>query len=86
MNMKKYWTLIFANYRGNDDRYYFANYEVAKKSFDMLAEAHKDDEEFSVEDDWMTWFDPNYNEYSTYVDLVEEPIYINENPVDFENE
>jgi hypothetical protein len=84
--MNKYWTLVFTNYRGNDDRYYFANYEVAKKSFDMLAEAHKNDDEFSVEDSFMSWFDPDYNEYSTYVDLVEEPIYINENPVDFENE
>ena len=84
--MKKYWTLVFNNYHGLDDKYYFANYETAKKSFDMLAEAHKDDDEFSVDDNFMTWFDAGYNEYSTDVVLVERPIYINTEPIDFEKE
>jgi len=84
--MEKYWTLVFTNYRGEDDKYHFANYEVAKKSFDMLAEAHKNDAEFSVGDSFMEWFDPCYNEYSTFVDLVEVPIYINAEPIDFEEE
>ena len=74
--MEELWTIKLSNYMGEDDTIYFENYEIAKKNFDYLRDMNKDMSEFEVVETKhsganMSWFDPNYNEYSTYVDLYE---------------
>ena len=65
----EYWSIELTNYCGNDDIYYFTNYERARETFNTLAEEHKNDDEFSREDGFIEWFDSSYNEYSTYAEL-----------------
>ena len=72
----EYWSIELTNYRGSDDIYYFSNYEVARETFNTLAEEHKNDDEFSREDGFMEWFDSSCNEYSTYVELKVSKIFI----------
>lgn len=74
--MMKYWSIELTNYHGSDDIYYFKNYEVARETFNALAEEHKNDADFSREDGFMEWFDSSYNEYSTYAELKISEIYI----------
>lgn len=72
----EYWSIELTNYCGNDDIYYFSNYEVARETFNTLAEEHKNDAKFSREDGFMEWFDSSYNEYSTYAELKVSEIFI----------
>lgn len=80
----EYWSIELTNYRGNNDIYYFANYEVARETFNVLAEKHKNDDEFSREDGFMEWFDSSYNEYSTYAELKVSKIFIFDQTIDIE--
>jgi len=71
---KKYWTIVMENYEDLDHECYFESYEIAKKNLDKIIQTHKnntDIQEFEYDDTSCSWFDNNYNEYSTYVYLVE---------------
>lgn len=79
-----YWSIELTNYCGNDDIYYFSNYEVARETFNALAEAHKNDDEFHREDGFMEWFDSSYNEYSTYAELKLSQVFVFDQAIDIE--
>lgn len=70
----KYWALILDNYECADDIFYFANYDIAKQNFDVICENYKNYKEFKKTDKRCSWFDPKYNEYSTFVSLTEREI------------
>lgn len=70
---KKYWTIIMENYKGGVDKYYFESFEIAKKNLDKIIQIYANDtsiEEFRYDSFSCSWFDPTYNEYSTYVSLA----------------
>lgn len=69
-----YWAIIFDNFKGEDSAVYFKNYEIAKKNFEILCEKNKDQEEFKRSEDRAVWFDPCYNEYSTYITLEKDEL------------
>lgn len=72
----KYWTLILENYEDENDIFYFENYDIAKQNFDVICKKHKNYEEFEKTDKECSWFDPEYNEFSTFVLLAEREINI----------
>lgn len=80
----EYWSIELTNYCGNDDIYYFSNYEVARETFNALAEVHKNDDEFHREDGFMEWFDSSYNEYSTYAELKLSQVFVFDQAIDIE--
>ena len=67
------WKIVLENYEGEDDTIYFENYEIAKKNFNRLWDLNKDMPEFAIDynEDSMGWFDCQYNEYSTFVSLLQ---------------
>lgn len=66
------------NYEDLDhDTYYFESYEIAKENLDKIIQTYKDNsdiQEFEYDDTSCSWYDNNYNEYSTYINLVEMPL------------
>lgn len=73
-----YWVINCDNFKSQDDIFYFENYKIAKKNFEILCEKNKNQEEFERDENSASWFDSNYNEFSTYIDLTEielPPIY-----------
>ena len=69
--MTKYWAIVCVNLESDDDTFYFENYEIAKKNFDILCVKNKDKEKFEMtNENTASWFDSNYNEYSTYINLI----------------
>ena len=67
-----YWAIDCENLKGEDNTFYFENYEIAKKNFEILCGKNKDQDEFRKNDnDSASWFDSCYNEYSTYIDLIQ---------------
>lgn len=82
--VKQYWAIELQNYKGTDDVYYFTNYDIARNSFNLLAEAHKNDDEFHREDGFMEWFDSSYNEYSTYAELKLSQVFVFDQAIDIE--
>lgn len=70
--MTKYWAITRENFKGEDDAFYFESFEIAKENFDTLCEKNKNQAEFERSGySNASWFDPDYNEYSTYIELVE---------------
>lgn len=78
-----YWAIIRDNFEGEDDILYFENYEIAKKNFEILCEKNKDQDEFYRSDNGAKWFDSCYNEYSTYINLVQTGLPIIHNEIIF---
>ena len=69
-----FWKLIFENYQGADFFYYFDNESAARTTYESIREAYKDYEEFEDDvADTISWYDPAYNEYSTYVYIEPSP-------------
>ncbi len=69
-----YWSLVFENFRGEDEVLYFIDYETAKANFDKIVELYREHEDFELEDTTTcSWFDSNYNEFYTVVSLIEQP-------------
>lgn len=76
---KKYWALVMDNFEGQDDILYFKNYEIARENFEVICEKlSKNKEFFRWHDSYCEWFDPRYNEYSTYVFLCERELTIHD--------
>lgn len=71
-----YWAIVCENYKGNDVTYYFENYKIAKKNFDILCEKYQNKDEFILENNHCEWFDACYNEYSTFICLCQTTIHI----------
>ena len=72
---EKYWSLRLCNYEGGEDEIiYFDNYDIAKKNFKALCKKGVDYDEFEADENSCSWFDPDYNEYSTYVTLDIRPL------------
>ena len=67
------WRIVLENYQAEYITYYFENYEIAKKNFNCLRDLNKDMPEFEINrsEDVMSWFDSHYNEYSTFVYLLQ---------------
>lgn len=77
MNSTTYWILKMRNFEGHDNIVYFTNYDIAKQNFDALCKKYKDYDEFSEKEGRVcSWFDADYNEYSTYVWLKESALNI----------
>jgi hypothetical protein len=76
----KYWAISLENFEGDvNEILYFKNYEIAKKNFDIICNFYKNYDEFEIRDNcWLSFFDANYNEYSTYVHLFEKEIIIHD--------
>lgn len=72
----EFWSIVLDNYQDSDDIYYFDNYSVAKKTFEKICEKYKDYDEFERTEDGCSWFDPAYNEYSTFTRLEKLTIHI----------
>lgn len=71
--MEKVWVLTLENYEGENFTEFFHHEENAKKRFLQLLEENQEQEEFQTDyDDWVfSYFDSNYNEYSTVIALEE---------------
>jgi hypothetical protein len=65
------WKIVLENYQDEDTTCYFENYEIAKKNFNRLKDLNKDMPEFEIDGNTMSWYDCGYNEYSTYVYLLQ---------------
>ena len=76
MNSTKCCALVLENFEGYDNIIYFINYNIAKQNFDVLCEKYKNYEEFEKEETECSWFDADYNEYSTHVWLKESTLNI----------
>ena len=72
--MEKIWEITYRNYQGDYFSEYY-HYEInAKETFLQLYEENRHQQEFegSFVGDWkFSYFDPNYNEYSTFISLKE---------------
>lgn len=67
-----YWTIEVENFEDINSTFYFENYEIARKNFEVLCEKNKSQDEFVRHGEHRaSWFDSNYNADSTYVALVE---------------
>ena len=77
------WCIHIENFRNRDEDYYFTSYELAKESFNNLAEQFENYPEFyyNEESNYMEWFDSSYNEYSTVASLYLEGFAAFENPM-----
>lgn len=72
MKVTWYWSLVFENFRGEDEVYYFIDYETAKANFDKIVELYREHEDFNLDDEMTcSWFDSDYNEFYTVVSLME---------------
>lgn len=72
--MEKVWVITLENYEGgNFFTEFFHHEENAKKRFLQLLEENHNQQEFqSDSNDWVfSYFDSNYNEYSTVIALEE---------------
>ena len=72
----KIYRLILDNYQGESDVEYYRNKENAYKRVNELWDEGEQKEEFDWEDEdgkleSFSFFDPSYNEYSTYISLEE---------------
>ena len=75
--MKNFWTIVMENYECMNRTYYFESYKIAKENLDKIIQTYKDNtdiQEFKYDDTSCSCYDNNYNEYSTYVFLVEMPL------------
>lgn len=61
------WHLHLDNFEGRDDTYFFTNESAARTTFNAIADAYSYCDEFEKQEDKCSWFDADYNEYSTYV-------------------
>lgn len=69
--MKNIWAIEVENFKDIDSTFYFENYEIAKDNFEILCLKNQNQEEFERNGEYMaSWFDPSYNEYSTYISLT----------------
>lgn len=70
--MSRYWAINCINFKGEDSIFYFEDFETARENFDTLCEKNKNQEEFKRKGySKASWFDSNYNEYSTCINLIE---------------
>ena len=68
---EEFWCLVFDNYHDTDHIEYFDTREHAVTAFEEICEVCKNHEEFEKGDDMTCcWFDPAWNEYSTFVYLA----------------
>lgn len=79
---KTYWCLVFENFEGDFGIYYFNSIEIAKANLKAIFEKVKNNDDISEieydEDDWLSYFDANYNDENTYIYLFKKnlpPIY-----------
>ena len=63
----------FNNYCADTFNEYYRTKEEAMKWFNKLIEDNKDMDEFRIDHNQISFFDPNYNEYSTYITYREIP-------------
>ena len=69
--MAKCWAIMCENFEGENSTFYFKNYKIANENFDILCEKNKNQKEFKkLNECTVSWFDPRYNEYSTYINLI----------------
>ena len=72
---KEYWCIVLNNFEGKDDKIFFENYYIARENYLNLIENHRDCDEFqAAEKNKCSWFDPYYNEWSTFVTLEKQPL------------
>lgn len=66
----EYWCLVFGNYHGEDYTEYFNNEENCRKAFEEICELCKNHIEFERCSYMCSWFDPNWNEHYTVVEVT----------------
>ena len=71
--MEKIWEITYKNYQGDYFSEYYHYEKNAKETFLQLYEENQNQQEFEgCLDDWkFSYFDPNYNEYNTFISLKE---------------
>lgn len=67
----KYWCLVFGNYHDEDYTEYFDSEENCKKAFEEICEFCKNHKEFERNSYMCSWYDSNWNEFSTVVEMCE---------------
>jgi len=66
----EYWCLLFGNYHDEDYIEYFDSEENCRKAFEEICEFCKDNKEFERSSCMCSWFDPNWNEFTTVVEVT----------------
>lgn len=71
--MEKIWEITYRNYQGDYFSEYYHYEKNAKETFLQLYEENQNQQEFEgYLDKWeFSYFDPHYNEYSTFISLKE---------------
>ena len=68
---KKIYTITFENYHGEHFVEHYFQLQNALARFLELRDEGKDCDEFASKKNMFSFFDANYNEYSTYISLTE---------------
>lgn len=72
MNMEmKVYTISFDNYHGETYVEHYFQLKHALARFIELQDEGKAKEEFEFRQNYFSFFDANYNEYSTYIELTD---------------
>lgn len=69
------WAVELDNFHGQNFTYIFDNYGSAHDTFVKVCLANKDKDEFEMDEYEGSWFDEEYNEYSTCVFLYEKKVF-----------
>ena len=69
--METIYRITLDNYCGENITEFYHKAINAKRRFHQLCEEGKAYDEYEQDTTSCSWFDPSYNEYSTYIDLEE---------------
>lgn len=68
---KKIYTITFDNYHGESFTEHYFQLKNALARFMALQKEGMSQDEFTCYNDYFSFFDANYNEYSTYISMIE---------------
>jgi len=68
---KKIYTITLDNYHGESSTEHFFQLKNALARFMALRDEGMSKDEFMHHDDYFSFFDADYNEYSTYISMTE---------------
>lgn len=73
--MELFWCVEINNLEGENYLYYFKNYKIARENFLSIVNKNKNQDEFQYDGEaFCSWFDAHWNEYSTFVELVQKEL------------
>lgn len=72
--MDRVYLLMKENYEGDFEAEVFETEEKAQKELREIKRENRNQDEYEEGDDWCSWFNADYNSYSTHVYIREEKI------------